>query len=50
MKIFRETKEFLCEECRTVHDLPYKRIDGKVVCDDCFKMIDNKINLRFILK
>jgi uncharacterized paraquat-inducible protein A len=44
MRIFRETKEFVCEECRTIHDLPYERIDGKAVCDGCFRAIENQYN------
>lgn len=43
VKIFRNTKEFLCERCRTVHDLPYKRIDGKAVCDKCYKAIEDEV-------
>jgi uncharacterized paraquat-inducible protein A len=45
MRIFRETKEFVCENCRTVHDLPYKRFDGKAVCDECFKELQDRVEM-----
>jgi protein-arginine kinase activator protein McsA len=43
LKIFRASRGFVCERCRTVHNLPYKWIEGKVVCGKCYKVIQDEV-------